>query len=342
MNANPNIIIEPCWNDYMNWLSFANAGMLSSRINVDCMNYAIQHLPSQTPIIEIGSFCGLSTNLISYLKEKHGVKNPLVTCDKWIFEGSETTISLGDSKTITHKEYREFIKESYIRNINMFSRYDLPYTIEVFSDEFFNLWKNNTQSQDILGREIQLGGKISFCYIDGNHSYKCAKRDFENCDHYLEKGGFILFDDSADDSNWGVNLLVKEIVNEGKYILLDNTLNYFFQKKGGKNEPAILSFQKTKENQKKEKIRHDICLHYYQLGSLYQKNNQLNEAKKYFSLAFKHSPAPNIEAGYFFHLAEIALAEKKTAKAKKHLKKCLSLIPDHQKAKEHLNQLNQI
>ena len=50
---------------------------------------------------------------------------------------------------------------------------------------------------DVFGRSFQLGGPISFCYIDGNHTDDLAKRDFENCDRYLEKGGFVLFDDSG-------------------------------------------------------------------------------------------------------------------------------------------------
>ncbi len=32
--------------------------------------------------------------------------------------------------------------------------------------------------QDILGRDIQLGGPLSFVYIDGNHQYDFAKETF--------------------------------------------------------------------------------------------------------------------------------------------------------------------
>jgi hypothetical protein len=51
--------------DYINWLSFANSGMLH-RGNLYCFDYAIEHLPTEAPIIEIGSFCGLSANVITY------------------------------------------------------------------------------------------------------------------------------------------------------------------------------------------------------------------------------------------------------------------------------------
>src|SRR3954466_6118167 len=64
---------------YVQWLSFANAGMLNQG-NLWCFDYAMRHLPSDAPMVEIGSFCGLSTNLISYYRQKHGRGNALFTC----------------------------------------------------------------------------------------------------------------------------------------------------------------------------------------------------------------------------------------------------------------------
>jgi hypothetical protein len=182
------------------------------------------------PMIEIGSFLGLSTNIITYFKEKYNAKNPLVTCDKWIFEGAESGSMLGDSKTITHDEYRDFVKETYIRNILMFSRYDLPFTIEQFSDDFFRSWEEKERKTDVFGREYLLGGPISFCYIDGNHSYEFVKRDFYNSDKFLEKDGFILFDDSSFGSGFEVRRVVQEVLSCGRYELLAKNPNYFFKK----------------------------------------------------------------------------------------------------------------
>ena len=84
---------------------------------------------------------------------------------------------MGDSGTVSHADYKTFVKESFLRNIALFSRDDRPYTIEVFSDEFFQAWAAAEPRRDVLGREVALGGPISFCYIDGNHSYEfCAAR----------------------------------------------------------------------------------------------------------------------------------------------------------------------
>jgi hypothetical protein len=221
--------VPEVWSEYLSWLTLANAGMMD-RGNVACFDYAIRNLPSKAPIVEIGSFCGLSTNAITYLKEIHGVTNRLITCDKWVFEGSEDGPTLDPTTSITHSAFRDYVKRSFRQNVELFSSRDLPYTIEAFSDEFFDLWSQQKSASDIFDREIICGGPISFCYIDGNHSYDYARRDFQNTDRFLEKGGFILFDDSADGSGWEVCEVVKEVKSGGKYELVANNPNYFFRK----------------------------------------------------------------------------------------------------------------
>ncbi|NES76797.1 MULTISPECIES: hypothetical protein [unclassified Okeania] len=61
--------------DFIKKICYANAGMLNMG-NIWCFDYAISHIPSKAPIIEIGSFCGLSANVITYLKLKHKKNNP--------------------------------------------------------------------------------------------------------------------------------------------------------------------------------------------------------------------------------------------------------------------------
>lgn len=217
------------WSNYMDWLSFANPGMLT-RGNVASFEYAIANLPSDAPILEIGSFCGLSTNMIAHLATKYGVPNKIVTCDRWVFEGAEGGGMLGES-SITHDEYRTFIKNSYMRNVQMFSQGHLPYTVECFSDELFESWARGETCEDVFGRPITLGGRLSFCYIDGNHTYAFAKRDFENCDRYLDAGGFILFDDSGLNTDWDVVKVVREVEASGRYDMVARNPNWLFRKK---------------------------------------------------------------------------------------------------------------
>ena len=213
--------------EYIQWVSYANAGMLHQG-NVYCFDYAIQHLPTTNPVIEIGSFCGLSTNVIAYFLSKHNKTNKFITADKWIFESAESASTIGHS--ISHAEYREFVKETYKRNVQFFSKNNLPYTIEEFSDEFFDLWSKKANVTDVFNRQIQLGGPVSFVYIDGNHTYEYAKRDFENAARFLDKGGFVLFDDSSWLSPFGCAELMKEIMDNTEFQLVMKNPNYLFQK----------------------------------------------------------------------------------------------------------------
>jgi len=214
--------------EFLAWLSFSNAGMLTPG-NSYCMDYAISRLPTKNPIIEIGSFCGLSTNVMSYLLDKHSRENQIITSDRWIFEGAENGGTLGNSN-ILHSDYRTFVKESFKRNISFFSKSDSIHTIEVFSDEFFRLWEKKETVENVFNREVKLGGNISFAYIDGNHSYEFSKRDFQNVSKYLDKGGFMLFDDSSDMSTFGCAKLMKEIMRDSRYELVMKNPNYLFRK----------------------------------------------------------------------------------------------------------------
>ena len=213
--------------EYLNWLRFANAGMLDPG-NVYAMKHVIKNLPTRDPIIEIGSFCGLSTNVLSYFLRKEKRENIFFCSDKWIFEGSENTTFLGLSD-ISSRDYKSFVKNTFIRNINFFSP-NRPHPIELFSDEFFEKWENKSEVIDVFNQSIKLGGYISFCYIDGNHTYDFAKRDFENVNQYLVPGGFILFDDSSDSNPFGLTKLMKEIKQRSDYSLVMKNPNYLFQK----------------------------------------------------------------------------------------------------------------
>jgi hypothetical protein len=214
-------------NEYVTWLGYANPGMLEPG-NLYMIDYAIQHLPSFAPILEIGSFCGLSTNVITHLKLKYGARNPLITCDKWEFENVNGRDTIADSHVL-FTDYKTFVRDSYIRNIKMFSSPDLPFTIEATSDEFFAAWENRETRQDVLGRSLALGGPISFCYIDGNHTYEYAKRDFLHANSFLEDGGFLLFDDSTL-TEFGVYKLMPEIISSGGYKLIATNPYHLFQK----------------------------------------------------------------------------------------------------------------
>ncbi|MBI3663820.1 MAG: class I SAM-dependent methyltransferase [Acidobacteria bacterium] len=217
--------------DYVTWVCFANAGMLN-RGNLYCFDYALRNLPSTDPIVEIGSFCGLSTNLLVHYMRKHGATNHLFTCDPWDFERSG--LSSGENlpgSPLSFVEYRNFVKETYVRNVQMFSRDHLPHSVECSSDEFFDAWRKKLRVRDVFGRDAELGGQISFCYVDGNHSEEFARRDFDNCNEFLAPGGFVLFDDSAKGLPFhGVQRVVAEVSASCRYEMVACNPNHLFRK----------------------------------------------------------------------------------------------------------------
>jgi hypothetical protein len=229
--------VQPYWSDYLDWLTFANAGMLV-RGNVECIRYALQNLPSRSPILEIGSFCGLSLNVIAHFKRELGLPNPIVSCDPWMFEGSQPGQMLDAKNAVRHEDYREFARDTFTRNVRFFSGSDLPFTVEATSDALFEGWSGRAATTDVFGRSFALGGPIAFAYIDGDHRYGPAGRDFRNCDRWLELGGFILFDDSGDDTEWECRRVAREALASGRYQLVAKIPNYFLKKTAAEPEPG--------------------------------------------------------------------------------------------------------
>jgi hypothetical protein len=197
--------------------------------NLYLMEHAIRHLPNSAPILEIGSFCGLSANVLTHFKRKHSVQNRLITCDAWILEEIERGEQNVGGSELSFLEYADFVRDSYLRSTGIFSKNDLPYTIQATSDLFFASWRERQKVRDVRGRDAELGGALSFCYIDGNHSYDVAKRDFLNCDEFLSVGGFLLFDDSSV-AEFGVGSLMPEVLGTGRYQLAGKNPNHLFRK----------------------------------------------------------------------------------------------------------------
>jgi SAM-dependent methyltransferase len=213
---------------YTDAITIAVPGWLN-RGNLYCFDRALGDLPSDAPMIEIGSFCGLSASLLSYYKRKHGRRNRLITVDIWRYGRMER--ELGGKTPTTYEEFRAFVKESYLRNVRAFSAWDLPYPFEMSSDELFAAWREGREGHDLFGRPLRLGGPISFCYVDGSHRYEPARNDFRHAHEFLEPGGYLFFDDSYDGAGWGVGRVVAEVRASGDYELVLRNPNYLFRKR---------------------------------------------------------------------------------------------------------------
>ena len=203
--------------------------------NIYLMDYAIQNMPNEGIVFEIGSYAGLSTNVILHLLNKYNKKHLLIGCDAWIYEGSKdhvgTTYNYIDGNdTITRTEYVAYIKNAFINAINLLHPNTRPYTCHLTSDAFFKNWNTTNEFTDVFDRTFGIHQEISFCYIDGNHSYEQTKKDFENVVSKLKLNGFILIDDSAKYMNFGSAKFIKEIKKNDRFKIIDNNPNYLIQK----------------------------------------------------------------------------------------------------------------
>ncbi|HET8573711.1 MAG TPA: class I SAM-dependent methyltransferase [Edaphocola sp.] len=208
------------------WLSATVPGWLEKG-HLYCFEYAIRNLPDKSPVVELGTFAGLSANTILYFLKKHNKSNLLITSD-WYLR------NIDDSVTIAHlrkpSDIQQFVKDAFVRNVRFFNEDAHIKSSELPTDEFFDAWFNQKEINNLFGGTFTPSGNISFAYIDGNHVYEYAKRDFENVDKLLVKGGFILFDDSADYTNRGSKLVAQESVKTGRYKIIKKNPHYFIQK----------------------------------------------------------------------------------------------------------------
>jgi hypothetical protein len=214
--------------------SVIGEGMLHDG-NIYLMDYAIKNMPENGFVMEIGCYGGLSTNLILHLLSKNNKKQQLIGCDAWIYEGYKDHTGIIEKhidgrKDIDRKKYMEHIKKSFIRSTQFLHPDTLPYTCHCTSDVFFEKWNENESFEDVFHRKISLDKPISFCYIDGDHSYEQTKKDFENIDSKLLVDGFVLIDDSAKGMNFGSAKFIKDLLKKKNYKFIDSNPNYLFQK----------------------------------------------------------------------------------------------------------------
>jgi hypothetical protein len=202
------------------------------RGNVELFDYCFANLPSGAPVLEIGSFAGLSLNTITHLLKRHGRSNPVFSVDGWDWHApvSLRRADVFRADTVSWEEHRHLLIETFKRSVSLYSRGNLPHHIVANSDQFFAEWAAGNTRTDFFSREVVLGGPLSFAYIDGDHSYEQSLKDFQNIDRYLEIGGFVVFDDSNDETPWECTRTAREAAKRNDYRLVDKRPNYCVQK----------------------------------------------------------------------------------------------------------------
>jgi hypothetical protein len=206
--------------------------------NIRSMDIAIQQMPENGSVIEIGSYGGLSANLLIHLMSKYARSNPFYTCDAWIYEGYTDHLKdvpethIDGRPDVPRSAYATYMMQAFIQSTTLLSSHRLPYSFHMRSEDFFNAWNAGKTETDVFGRTRQLGGDIAFAYIDGGHSYAVARSDFNHVASHLLVGGFILLDDSADDDQFGSATMMSEIKKDNRFKVVAKNPNYLIQKIG--------------------------------------------------------------------------------------------------------------
>jgi len=147
-------------------------------------------------VAEIGCLCGRSAVLMSY------VADSVSTFD--IFENYDL---IEDEKQ--RKHYKK-ISLNFIHNYKTIRD-------NLWKYENIGVFSGNSESLIVLAR---YAGLYDFVFIDGDHSYNGAKKDFENALKVIKPNGIIAFHDSnVHEEGMGVWKLMDELKKDIRYEL---------------------------------------------------------------------------------------------------------------------------
>jgi hypothetical protein len=218
VNALP-ILDDP----FIHWIRNGISGWCPDT-NIKIIDECMRHLKAGA-VVEIGSFCGLSTSIIAHCLRRYQKQNVLYSVDDWVFEGyfdCSGTIS----GAFTADDWMEYTQAAFKSAVKLTTKNINHSHIQKNSNNFFEAWHAEAVVNDLQGNNQPLGGPIAFAYIDGDHSYEQSKKDFMNVDQHLVKGGFVFFDDSADNVGFGSKDVADEVGRLPNYKLMTPKLDF--------------------------------------------------------------------------------------------------------------------
>ena len=166
----PPIIVD---DEIAGWIAMTVPGWLHPG-HLYLIDLAVRNLPSTEPVLEIGSYCGLSTNVIRRFLDLHEKSNDLWTCDPWAF-GPEGPIA---GSELTFAGVRDFAKEAFVHAARHYSVHRLPFTIHATSDEFFEQWRKAAQRRTYSGASSEAAASSASAISTANTTRSMSARTF--------------------------------------------------------------------------------------------------------------------------------------------------------------------
>ena len=159
-------------------------------------------------IVEIGSYCGLSTIALAKGSSRNrGI--PVFAIDPHEIVDPGESVERGGWH--------------YVRQDN----------VAFFKNALFSGMAENVRPIQLLSWEAVKGWNkpISLLWIDGNHEYEAVKRDFVEWSKFVIEGGYLAFHDSIDPGA-GPCRVVQEALQEGTFKILKRVEKVSVLRKG--------------------------------------------------------------------------------------------------------------
>ena len=159
-------------------------GHLSDK-EIHFLYYAAAHPTTTGEILEIGSFKGKSTVVLA--KSAASAGTPIIHSVDPLTSPSETDPDLGDSLSC---------ETAFFENIK---RAGVSEFVDFHQDFSHNYAKNWTSP-------------IRLLWIDGDHTYRGAKRDFDSFSPYLSNGAIIAFHDVLHRFDGPIRVFIEDVL----------------------------------------------------------------------------------------------------------------------------------
>jgi len=148
--------------------------------------------PGDGEIIEIGSFKGKSTVMLAKVRQHYGL-GPVVAIDPHNFN----SVELRQHKTSEDaSSYTEFLD-----NIRLAGVSDHVQPIRAYSSDVALNWNR----------------PIRFLWIDGDHTYSGAKKDFDGFFPYVMPGGLVAFHDALHEFPGPIRVFAEDVLRSNEF-----------------------------------------------------------------------------------------------------------------------------
>jgi hypothetical protein len=143
-------------------------------------------------IVEIGSFKGKSTVMLATVAKHYGL-GPVVAIDPHNFN----SVELHEHRTSPDSSsYEEFL-----RNLEKAGVSDYVEPHRAYSGDMATAWNR----------------PIRFLWIDGDHSYKGAKTDFDGYSPYVTPHGVVAFHDALHEFAGPLRVFVEDVLSSDRF-----------------------------------------------------------------------------------------------------------------------------